>query len=532
MSLPDPALILKLKNELVSLYGEDVLRAELIKRVGPPWPDEYINRDTGKVYTPHNDLERKLVYSDSPRHQLLKGGEGSGKSVAGIIKGLNRIARRCNGIMISPDMPHFRVSLWKEFRRWCPWDQVVDKHRGRAKEEWEPFAPFTMVFKNGATLECRGIDRPGSCEGPNVNFVFFDEARHKTDAGALKVLDGRVRIPGPNGEPPQMFLTTTPRKNWLHDFYGPLECQCMDCGYAEPIAIQEGDPLVCTECKSNNIVVTDEREAFKHNSLVVTLSTKENEGNVEQGFAATRSQTLTETEARVLIDAEWEDIDEGQPFLPHISYWDDCQEDLPPLGKREPVIFALDAATGRASGESDCFAIVGITMHPTRSSAVAVRYVKTWQAKTGGNIDFIGTEHNPGPERELLRLCGWRIEGEEYIRPQRGKKPYNVKCVTYDPNELHDLGMRFSRKRIVWMHEFGQLNARIKSDTDLLRIIGEKRIAHDGDKTLRQHIYNADKKLVEGKKLRIVKRSDRLKIDAAISTSMGTSQCLYLLGRK
>jgi len=654
MALPDPEVILALKNELVALYGEDVLRAELLKRVGPPWPEEYTNRDTGKVYAPHNESERELVYSDTPRHQLLKGGEGcfssstkimgvpapewksapvetafglsvstdsylkgqadlyrvhtahgedvevtvdhrflaptgwrplrdlssgdliaacdtqsgsthlhwteiqdiqfahhgdfydlhvpfwnhysahgllhhnSGKSVAGIIKCLNRIGRGMNGIMVSPDMPHFRVSLWKEFRRWCPWDQVVDKHKGRAKEEWEPFAPFTMVFKNGAVLECRGIDRPGSCEGPNVNFVFFDEARHKTDAGALKVLDGRVRIPGPSGEPPQMWLTTTPRKNWLYDFYGPLECQCRECGYSEPVAIQEGDLLICAECKSDNIAVADEREAFKRNSLVVTLSTKENEGNVEDDFAATRSQTLTEAEARVLVDAEWEDIEEGQPFLPHISWWDDCKEDLLPLGKNEPLVLAVDAATGRMSGESDCFSIIGVSAHPTRSGVLAVRLVLTWQVPHGKKLDYIGTEFNPGPERELLRLCGWRLEGDNYIRPKHGRKLYNVKCITYDPNELHDLGMRFKRKRIAWVHEFGQLNARIKADTDFLRVIKERRIAHDGNKILRQHMYNADRKLVDGKKLRIVKRSDRLKIDGAVAASMGTERCLYL----
>ena len=647
-------LVQQLKDELVALYGEDTLRAELRKRFGPPWPGKYIGSHTGKAYAPHNDGEREIVYSDTPRHQLLKGGEGclsastkimgipvpewksslietafgpspstdsylkgqadlyrvrtahgedvevtadhrfltptgwrplrdlssgdliaahntqcesphshwteiqdiqfayhgdfydlhvpfwnhysahgllhhnSGKSVAGIVKCLDRIKRGCDGLMVSPDMPHFRVSLWKEFRRWCPWDQVVDKHRGRAKKEWEPFAPFTMVFKNSAVLECRGIDRPGSCEGPNVNFVFFDEARHKADAGALKVLDGRVRIPGPNGEPPQMWLTTTPRKNWLFDYYGPLECQCRECGYAEPIAIQEGDPLICEQCGSDNIAVLDEREAFKRNSRVVTLSTKENEGNVEADFAATRSQTLTEAEARVLVDAEWEDIEEGQPYLPHISWWDDCEEELPPLDHNEPLVLAMDAATGRQSGESDCFSIIGITPHPTRIGAMAVRLILTWQVAHGKKLDYVGTELNPGPERELLRLCGWKLEGDNYIRPPRGRKLYNVKCVTYDPNELHDLGMRFKRKHIVWMHECGQLSARIKADTDFLQVIKERRIAHDGDKILRQHMYNADRKLVDGKKLRIVKRSDRLKIDGAVATSMGVAQVLYL----
>lgn len=449
---------------------------------------------------------------------------------------LNRIRRRCDGLMLSPTLPHFKISLWKEARRWIPWDLVVPKHQDRQKEEWEPYGPFTIVFTNGATLECRGIDNEGSCEGPNVNFVFFDEARHKPTPLALKVLDGRVRIPVADpdtGEmiPPQMWLTTTPRKHWLYDYFGPLQVTCLDCGDTEPIAIQEGHPFQCVACGSPNLLIDDEYGDFKHDSLVITLSTRDNEGNVQEGYAAKRAQTLTEAEARVLLDAQWEDIEEGQPFLPHISWWDDCLEPLPPLGERDALVLGVDAATGRTSGESDCFAIVGVTRHPDparRGDSVAVRYVKTWQAPKGGKIDYRGTPTRPGPERELLRLCGWALDGDDnYVKLP--KKPYNVRCIAYDPTQLHDLGMRFHRKRVTWMKEFGQMNMRVMSDTDLLMLIQERRIAHSGDSTLRQHVYNADRKLTEdGKRLRIVKRSDAHKVDAAVALSMAAYWCLYL----
>lgn len=527
-----------IKDALLGLgLSKDDLLAKLEETMGPPWPEEYVNRETKKTYSPHHEAEAAMVYSDLPRYQYYRGGEGAGKSVAGIIKDLERIRRGCSGILCSNDMPHFKKSLWPEFVRFCPWDQVVPKHQNRGQFDWEPYAPFILAFRNGARLFCGGMDEPGSWEGPNVNFAHFDEARRKKDPSALKVLDGRVRIPITDpftGEkiPPGIWLTSTPRKpSWLYDYFGPLKTRCQDCGDTEPIGIQEGEPFNCKACGSPNLLVEDEREAFKRNSAVVILYTRDNEPNLEEDFARKRAQTLTEAEARVLLDAAWEDADEGQPFLPHMSWWDECKEPLPPLDPKEPLILSVDAATGRTSGESDCFAIVGITRHPDSDRAhdsVAVRYIKLWQAPARSKIDFLGTEQDPGPERELLRLCGWRAdENGRYTKLKH--KPYNIKCIVIDPHELNDLSQRFSRNRVAWMYEFGQTEKRYLADTDFLRLIVEKRIAHDGDISLRSHIANADRKTSEdGRRMRMVKREDVYKIDAAVATSQGAFQCLYL----
>ena len=163
----------------------------------------------------------------------------------------------------SPDLPHFKRSLWPEFSRWCPWDQVVPEQRYRSKFSWEPRAPFSLAFRNGTTLLCGGIDDPGAWEGPNVSFIHFDEPRRKKTAYALKTLAGRPRIPGPKGEPPQFYLTTTPRKHWLHEYYGPLKCRCDSCGkrfehYADTQAGQNYLQLcpsvlpICPHCGSRN----------------------------------------------------------------------------------------------------------------------------------------------------------------------------------------------------------------------------------------------------------------------------------------
>jgi hypothetical protein len=450
------------------------------------WPAEFRNRETGKVYTPHSEAERNFVYSDLPRNGLAKGGEGAGKSVSGIIKNLNRLRRGCNGIMVSPDFEHFKKSLWPEFRRWCPVDVLVEKDRYRLGLDWEARQPFELHFHsepgNIATLYCGGIEDPASWEGPNVGFAHLDEARRKKNADALKVLSGRVRIPGPNGEPPQLYFTTTPRKNWLFDYFGPV--------------------------KEN-----DTRKEFKENSLVVTLFTEDNEraGNLEQGYTAMRGQSLTESEKRVLLYAEWEDIDDVERFLPNIILWDSCKEVLPPLTVHEPMVIAIDAATGRVGAVSDCFGLLGLTRHPNRPDDVAVRVIAKWQAKAGQQIDFDGTPDNPGPLTMITKLCA----------------DWNVVQVCYDPTELRYAATKL--KDIVWTKEFSQSNLRAESDKQLLDLIIQRRIAHDGNEDLHEHIDNCDRRAdPQDRKMRIVKREDGLKIDLAICLSMGSYEVLRL----
>ncbi len=135
----------------------------------------YVNSETGRAYTPHHDDERRFVFNDAPRRAMAKGGEGGGKSVAGIIKNLERLRRGMHGIMGSPDFPHFCRSLWPEFARWCPWQHVIAEQRYRGRSGWEPSRPFSLTFTTGGTLLCGGFDEPGSWEGPNVHFAHFDE---------------------------------------------------------------------------------------------------------------------------------------------------------------------------------------------------------------------------------------------------------------------------------------------------------------------------------------------------------------------
>lgn len=193
-------------------------------------------------------------------------------------------------------------------------------------------------------------------------------------------------------------------------------------------------------------------------------------------------------------------------FLPSMTLWDACVESLPTLA-REPMVIALDAGV-----KNDSFGVIGVTRHPARHMDVAVRFVQEW--KPGGKtLNFQGTEDNPGPEMIVKRLC----------------KDYNVVCCTYDAYQLSDLASRFSADGIVWMREFPQGADRLEADKQLLDLITQRRLAHDGNIALRQHCDNANRKPdSETRKLRIVKREDSLKVDLLVALSMASAIALKL----
>ncbi len=193
----------------------------------------------------------------------------------------------------------------------------------------------------------------------------------------------------------------------------------------------------------------------------------------------------------------------------NILWWDNCKEELLPMGKEETLILAMDAAKGSQSMSyvADCFAVVGVTRHPHRKKDVAIRYCGIWQAAKGQLLDFEPIE------QEVRRLCS----------------EYSVIEVAYDPHQLHDMAMRLKKLQIANFREFSQANDRLIADKQLQTKIINKQIVHDGNPLLRQHIDNANAKTQAGDKdgIRIVKRNDIKKIDAVVAVAMAVNRCLY-----
>lgn len=413
----------------------------------------------------------------------------SGKSVAGIVKTLNRLKRGMNGIMVSPNLPHFNRSLWPEFRRWCPWELVVPEHRHRGRESWEAHKPFTLVIKNMygtySSLICGGIERPITFEGPNVHFAYVDEMRQIESPEVIKVLTGRIRLPGPKEEPPQLYITTTPRMHFMYDYFGPLQKR-------------------------------DDFAAFKKESKVYTLRIEDNikAGNVDADYVKTRSSSLTEKERLVRVEAEWADEEDDTKFIENILLWDTLRQDFDFIkpksqgGYADALVLGVDGSVSR-----DTFAIVGVTRHPDNIENVLVRLCKVWEPGSSGKIDFQGTPDNPGPELYIKTLT----------------QNYNVVVIVYDEYQLHDMMSRFVKDGIAWCEAFSQVKGRTVADQQLYDLILQKRIYHTGQEELRSHIKNAGALIdVDSRKRRMIKMNQSKKIDAAVALSMAAYKCLYL----
>lgn len=191
-------------------------------------------------------------------------------------------------------------------------------------------------------------------------------------------------------------------------------------------------------------------------------------------------------------------------FIP-IEWWDACKNPLPlQPGERTPLIVGLDAAV-----TGDCFGLVVMSRDPNDSAnSVAVRGVRKWDPPPGGAIDYAGPE---AACRELAR-------------------DYNVAQFAYDPYQLHDFATRLMKEGVGWFRPFTQGQDRLMSDKGLYDLIVHRRIRHDGNAELREHMTNANAKQAanEDSKLRIVKKSDSRKIDLVICVSMASAECLRL----
>jgi phage terminase large subunit-like protein len=92
------------------------------------------------------------------------------------------------------------------------------------------------------------------------------------------------------------------------------------------------------------------------------------------------------------------------------------------------------------------------------------------------------------------------------------------------------MGLRLTKAGVAWMNPFDQGNKRLESDKGLYDLILQKRIRHDGNSDLREHIANANAKqsTEADTKMRIVKKAESRKIDLCVALSMASFECLRL----
>jgi len=207
--------LLLLIDELES-RGVNVPREMRRKRV--KWPINKYGFFTKRDGSEYDPSENQGGFVESPAYfSAFIGPRGSGKTTAGAQKALVKTARGGDGAVLNPDFTNFKDSTWPEFREWIPWEMVVPGQRYRQEHSWKPQQPFTLSFMNGRNIICKGLKDPDSARGPNINWLWYDEAQRDKTGESWKIAIASVRV----GKDPQAWVTATPsgKEHWMYEFF-------------------------------------------------------------------------------------------------------------------------------------------------------------------------------------------------------------------------------------------------------------------------------------------------------------------------
>lgn len=201
---------------------------------------------------------------------------------------------------------------------------------------------------------------------------------------------------------------------------------------------------------------------------------------------------------------------EVDAFLKDMALWDACKDELPPLDPHEPCVLAMDG-----SESDDSFPLVIISRHPADPVRFAVRYCRIFTP------DAPGIVMDDAPiEAEVRRLVA----------------SYAIQQLCYDRALIGQLMRRLTTQTeggpqpiAAPIEKFNQGGDRLESDKFLYDAIIQRRIAHDGDPALRAQVANANKKRDSSGRIRIIKRTHTLKIDACVAAAMGAMRAAEVL---
>ena len=168
-----------------------------LREISPPWGPQKQFIKSGAVF------------------KKYQGGQGSGKTVAGVFEIRRYIKRHAGAIVIctEPTYPMVRDILKVEFDRQFAAAGEADLVTWTGGEHKYRLA-------NGSEIWLRQCDKEDALRGPSVAAVWMDEAA-QSPYGAFRILVGRVRQ---QGYPALIMVTGTPRgRNWFHWVFTPGE---------------------------------------------------------------------------------------------------------------------------------------------------------------------------------------------------------------------------------------------------------------------------------------------------------------------
>lgn len=138
-----------------------------------------------------------FVLSDD-RYSAFIGGLGSGKTYAGVLRGLKYalqpkpagVFHPPHGLIASSSYPALRDTIIPKLQEICALTGVADFERDYRKND------MTLTLKNGALVRLRSLDKPDNIiRGPEYTWAFIDEGRNVRLAD-WKLVHGRLRQAG------------------------------------------------------------------------------------------------------------------------------------------------------------------------------------------------------------------------------------------------------------------------------------------------------------------------------------------------
>lgn len=325
---------------------------------------------------------------------------------------------------------------------------------------------YTIEFDNHSRIEAIPIDPSGEA-GSNADLLIFSELWGWKHDAAQRMWTEMTLSPTKFGQ----------SQRWVETYAGfDGESPVLEALYQSTVADENR--------------IHDDIELYSKDSILTLWNTRPR--------LSWQTEAYYRSEAAILTPSEFDRVHRNmwgrssQAFVP-IEWWDACNQPFPQFSRHTPVVIGIDAAVS-----GDCFAMVGVSRV---NKHAYVRFVHVWYPPHNGQISF------SEPMNELLRLV----------------REYNVESVCYDEYQMTMFAQQIIEKGTVFMQSFSQAGKRLEADKQLYDHVREGKISHDGNTVLREHIKNANQKADGENKLRIVKRQESLKIDAAVALSM----CLH-----
>lgn len=340
---------------------------------------------------------------------------------------------------------------------------------------------------NRAVIEALPIDPTGEAGG-NDDLIVFSELWGAKDEAAKRMWTEMTLSPlkmGVSQRWVETYAGFSGEAETLENLYrqGVKEGRLLDIG----IYHNDGSPL--------ELYVNDEARLlclWNTKPLCPDWQTPE--------YYAQEAATLLPTEFNRVHRNQW--ASSTEKFVPD-EWWAACQiGSLPSVDNYREIVVGIDAAVS-----NDCFGIVAVSRHGEK---VAVRYARRWIPPKGGKLDYTNPE-NPEDTEYPEGVLRWLA------------KEYNVVVFGYDETQLHHLCTSLMHDGVGHFRVFGQGAPRLSADKQLHDVIRDRKIMYTGQVDLTEHIQNANKEIDPHEhKLRIIKRSNNLKIDLAVACSMAT----------